>query len=139
VSEWGIDDKVEFTGYYEDVAPILEATHIVVQPSLLEARPQAVLEAMAWGRPVVASRTGGLPELIEDQVSGLLVPPADTQALAQALGQLTRDPERRRRMGLAARRKFLVSGHSAENMVRQTLAIYQQVARIEENPCASTC
>jgi glycosyltransferase involved in cell wall biosynthesis len=124
----GLGDRVAFTGAFVSAGAVLRAAHIVAHPTLNDGRSVSVLEAMAWGRPVVASRTGGLPELIEDGVSGLLVPPADPRALAGALRTLTLDAERRRRMGQAARRRFLEGRYSQADMVRQTLAIYRQVA-----------
>jgi 2-deoxystreptamine N-acetyl-D-glucosaminyltransferase/2-deoxystreptamine glucosyltransferase len=138
VASWGLRDKFHFTGAFDEIAPIMRATHIVAHPTLNDGRSVSVLEAMAWGKPVVASRIGGVPELIEHGVSGLLVPPADPPALARALKQLALDPAARRRMGQAARRKFLEGEFSQENMVNQTLAIYRQVIQAKESQCAST-
>lgn len=75
----------------------------MVMPSREEAFGVAVLEAAACGRPTIASRVGGVPEVIRDNETGLLVPPGDEAALAQALLRLVRDPETCRRMGEAGR------------------------------------
>jgi glycosyltransferase involved in cell wall biosynthesis len=79
---------------------------IFVLPSTYEGFPVAILEAMAAGLPVVATAVAGVPEAVLPGRSGLLVPPEDAAALAGALGELAADPERRRSMGLAARREL---------------------------------
>ncbi|HEY1168134.1 MAG TPA: glycosyltransferase [Candidatus Limnocylindrales bacterium] len=87
----GISDRVVFTGRREDVPAVTAALDVSVLPSYREAQGLSVLEAMALGRPVVASRVGGIPEMIEDGVSGLLVPPNDREALASAIVRLLAD------------------------------------------------
>ena len=139
VAAWRLNGAVRFTGAFDHLAPIMRATHIVAHPTLNDGRSVTVLEAMAWGRPVVASRIGGVPELIEDQVSGLLVPPADPRALAEALRCLILDPDRRRWMGQTARARFLQGGFSPEGVARSTLAIYRRLLAGEGvTACAST-
>jgi glycosyltransferase involved in cell wall biosynthesis len=97
--------RVCFPGFDADVAPWLRAMDIVVQPSVaLESFGMAVAEAMALGRPVVATRVGGLPEVVSDGRSGILVPPHDAASLAAALAALLEDPARRRQMGETAAR-----------------------------------
>ena len=80
---------------------------LLVMPSFYESFGIACLEAMAFGLPVVATRVGGLPEVIEDGVTGLLVPPGDADALAQAMIRLLSDADLRRRMGQAGRERVL--------------------------------
>jgi len=121
----GIGGQVHFLGAFASLAPIMRATDIVAHPTLNDGRSVAVLEAMAWGRPVVASRVGGVAELIEDEVSGLLVPARDPAALAEALQRLLADPALRARLGQAARTRFLAGGFTASGMVSATLAAYQ--------------
>jgi glycosyltransferase involved in cell wall biosynthesis len=87
----GISDRVVFTGRREDVPAVTAALDVSVLPSYREAQGLSVLEAMALGRPVVASRVGGIPEMIEDEVSGLLVAPDDREALAGAIERLLAD------------------------------------------------
>jgi glycosyltransferase involved in cell wall biosynthesis len=88
--------------------------------------PNVVLEAMALGRPVVGTRVGGVPELIVDGETGLLVPPRDESALASAISALLLDGERRRAMGASARRRAQ-ERFSVEAMVSATEAVYDAV------------
>jgi glycosyltransferase involved in cell wall biosynthesis len=87
----------------------MRAAHVLVQPSIVDRQgrregiPVTLMEAMASGLPVVASRLSGLPELIEDGRSGLLVPPGDARALADALARLCAEPELRAALGRGAR------------------------------------
>ncbi len=87
----GIADRVVFTGRREDVPAVTAALDVAVLPSYREAQGLSVLEAMALSRPVVASAVGGIPEMIEDGVTGLLVPPHDCAALAAAIVRLLTD------------------------------------------------
>jgi glycosyltransferase involved in cell wall biosynthesis len=87
----GIMDRIVFTGRRDDVPAVTAALDIAVLPSYREAQGLSVLEAMALSRPVVASAVGGIPEMIEDGVSGLLVPPGDPGALARAIVRLLND------------------------------------------------
>jgi glycosyltransferase involved in cell wall biosynthesis len=126
---WGLSAHVTMLGAFDDLAPVLRATDIVAHPSLNDGRSVAVLEAMAWGRPVVATRVGGLPELVVDGETGRLVPPADAAALAQALLDLIADPAGRQRMGRAGRERFLAGAYTPAAMVAATLKVYEQVIR----------
>src|SRR5262249_25946119 len=92
--------------YWPDLAEALAAIDVFVLPSLMEGHPLAVLEAMATARPIVATAVGGNGEAIEDGVSGLLVPPADPEALAAAILSVLRDPGLAGRLGGAARRSL---------------------------------
>jgi glycosyltransferase involved in cell wall biosynthesis len=114
---------VHFAGFRRDVAACLAAADVVVLPSLHEGLGVAALEAMAAGRPVVASRVGGLAEVIDDGVTGLLVPPRDPEALGAALGALAADAERRRAMGAHALQRVRARFSSAA-MAEGTLACY---------------
>ena len=106
--ELGIARRVEFTGLRDDVPDLLRDADIAVHPARWqEALGNTVLEAMATGLPVVASGTGGIPELLEDGVDGLLVPPGDQAALTGALERLVFDPALRARLGAAARSRVL--------------------------------
>jgi glycosyltransferase involved in cell wall biosynthesis len=87
----GISEKVVFTGRREDVPAVTAALDVAVLPSYREAQGLSVLEAMALSRPVVASNVGGIPEMIEDGVTGLLVPPGDCEALGAAIIRLLSD------------------------------------------------
>jgi glycosyltransferase involved in cell wall biosynthesis len=87
----GVSERVVFTGRREDVPAVTAALDIAVLPSYREAQGLSVLEAMALSRPVIASKVGGIPEMIEDAVTGLLVPPNDCNALAGAIIRLLTD------------------------------------------------
>lgn len=105
--ELGIDDSVEFRG---TVAPgavidVLDGASCLTLPSRSEGLGRVVLEAMARARPIVASRVGGIPELVEDGTDGFLVPPGDAELLADALSKTLEDRELAGRMGDAARRR----------------------------------
>jgi glycosyltransferase involved in cell wall biosynthesis len=84
-----------------------ERCSLFVLPSLSEGLPVALLEAMAWGRAIVATRVGGVPDVVTDGVEAMIVPPGDPAALADGIRRLMRDPEERRRLGRAARRRAL--------------------------------
>ncbi|MET0306933.1 MAG: glycosyltransferase family 4 protein [Solirubrobacterales bacterium] len=85
----------------------LERCALFVLPSLSEGLPVAMLEAMAWGRPIVATRVGGVPDVVSDGVEARIVPPGDPEALAEAIRQMVGDPEEAWRLGRAARRRAL--------------------------------
>ncbi len=89
--ELGIAGRVVFTGRRDDVPAVTAALDVAVLPSYREALGLTILEAMALSRPVVASNVGGIPEMVEDGVTGLLVPPRDPESLAAAIVRLLRD------------------------------------------------
>jgi glycosyltransferase involved in cell wall biosynthesis len=97
--------NVSWAGWLDEGAKVdrLARCAVFVLPSLSEGLPVALLEAMAWGRAIVATRVGGVPEVIDDGVEALVVPPGDPVALAAAIGRLLGDAEARRRLGRAAR------------------------------------
>jgi glycosyltransferase involved in cell wall biosynthesis len=96
---------VRFLGQRQDVPLLLAASDLFVMPSLREGFGVALLEAGAAGLPAVASSVGGIPEIVDDGVTGVLVPPEDHARLADALVALLRDPSRLQSMGHAARRR----------------------------------
>jgi len=101
VDELKLNDYVTFAGTKKtDEVPLwLNAADIFVQPSLSEGNPNAVLEAMACGLPIVATRTGGLPQMIEDGVDGILIAPASAGDLARQIIALMQEPDRRKKLG----------------------------------------
>jgi glycosyltransferase involved in cell wall biosynthesis len=99
----GLTGRVTFLGECRDVAPILAASDLFVLPSRSEAFPNALIEAMATALPVIASAVGGIPEVVRPGVNGLLVPPDDAAALADAALALMADPGRAAALGRAAR------------------------------------
>ena len=122
----GVGDRVHFTGYRADAQALLDELDVFVLPSWIEGLPLTVLEAMARGKPVVATPVGGTPELVVDGETGVLVPPRDAEALADALRSLAADPERARALGAAGRAR--VAEHfSAQAMTRRVLAVYDEI------------
>ena len=119
----GLSDRVIFTGLRQDVPALLAGATVSVMPSLNEALSNVLLESMAAGAPTVATRVGGTPEAIVDEVTGLLVEPGDASALADAIAKLLQQPALARRLGDAAR-KAIADGYSVEKMVRATEALY---------------
>jgi glycosyltransferase involved in cell wall biosynthesis len=101
----GLQGHVRFLGEVRDVPSVLARASLFVLPSLTEGISLTLLEAMARGLPVVATRVGGNPEVVVDQETGFLVPTKSPQELAQAMLRLRNDPELARRMGLAGRRR----------------------------------
>jgi glycosyltransferase involved in cell wall biosynthesis len=122
----GLDGRLRFLGYRSDIPALLAACELVVLPSLFEGHPLALLEAMAAGRPVVATAVGGVPEIVDHGVTGLLVPPADSAALGAAIGALLADPARARAMGAAGRAKA-EREFSARVMVERLTRVYDEV------------
>ena len=118
-------DRVLFTGRREEVAAITGEIDVAVLPSLREAQGISILEAMARRRPVVASAVGGIPEVVTNDLDGLLVPPADPSALAQACIRLACSPALRRRLGEAGR-ATVEARFSLDAMVRRIEAVYDE-------------
>jgi len=116
----GVEDRVRFLGVRSDVPDLLRAADVFVFPSRCEGNPLSVMEAMAVGLPVVATAVGGVPELVEDGVSGILVPNEDCDALVSAMRQMVQQVDLRVQMGHAARRR-------AEERfdMRHTVAAYE--------------
>lgn len=99
-------DDVRFLGYRPDVPQLMAGADLCVIPSVWQdAFPLAVLEAMAMGKPIVATAVGGIPEMIDSQEVGLLVPPSDPDRLAAAIQRLLADPAERKGMGIASKRR----------------------------------
>lgn len=107
VRERGLEARCRFVGTESNVMNLMGAIDVLVLPSIAqEDFPNVVLEAMGMGKPVIASRLAGTPEQVQDGVTGLLVPPGDSSALAAALARLADDGAARRAMGRAARARF---------------------------------
>ena len=117
--------RILFTGRRDDVSALIAELDVAVLPSLREAQGISLLEAMARGRPVVASAVGGIPEVVTDGRDGLLVPRADPAALASALIRLLRSPSLRRRLGEAGR-VTVAERFSIEAQVRRIEALYDE-------------
>jgi glycosyltransferase involved in cell wall biosynthesis len=122
----GVADRVRFVGWVKDIGDFLTALDLFVVPSLVEGQSLAALEAMAAGLPVVASRVGGLPEVVEEGVTGLLVPPGHPLELKDAIRDLRDDPDRRHRMGEAGRKR-VGERFTAAKMAELYLEVYQGI------------
>lgn len=123
----GVAGRVVFAGRRDDVPGLLAGCDVVCLPSRAEGLPLVLLEAMAQGKPVVASAVGGVPELVVDGDSGLLVPPGDAGALAVALRRVLGDPTLGRRLGEAARERVR-ERFSAAAATDRVLRLYEAPA-----------
>jgi glycosyltransferase involved in cell wall biosynthesis len=103
----GLAGRIHFLGARRDLGNILGAIDMFVMPSLWEGLPLSMVLAMGGGLPVIATRVAGIPEVVQDGETGLLVPPADPQQLGGALTKLVHDPALRARLGAAARARVL--------------------------------
>lgn len=121
----GIQDRFSLLGLRDDVPEILAASDIVVHSSTHEGLPKTVLEAMAAGKPIVATRVGGVPFLIEDMINGLLVDANDPPQLALAIRKLLDDPALGER--LASNAKQVLPAFSLERTLLDTEALYDQL------------
>jgi glycosyltransferase involved in cell wall biosynthesis len=124
--ELGLGDVVAFSGRVAPIAPAYERSAIVVVASYGEGFGMVALEAMERGRPVIATRVGGLPEIVADGETGLLVPPGDEEALAAALVELASDPERCRAYGLAGRLRALAR-FGEDRCIDRTELVYRDL------------
>ena len=116
--------RIHFTGFRRDAPAIAAASNVFVLPSTeREGLPRAVIEAMAYGVAPVVTSVGGMPELVEDGASGLVVAPDHSQALASALERLYRDGSLLRQLGLAARERIAADFHTSQT-VQQTGELY---------------
>lgn len=126
VHKLGLEERVHLTGFLAEVERAYLATDVFVFPSLEEPLGSSLLAAMAWGLPVVAVGAGAVPEVIDPNVSGVLVPEAKAPSLAEGVKQLLEAPERWTELGRGARAR-IESEFTAAIMVARTEAIYRQV------------
>lgn len=121
-----LEERVRLLGERGDVPAILAAGDIFVLPSRWEGLPYTIIEAMMAGLPVVATRVGGVPELVDDGFTGLLVPSGDIKALSKAFQRLLDDPELQKFMGEAGRKKALKE-FTLDRMVAETEKVYEKI------------
>ena len=125
--ETDLRDRVHLAGYRTDAAKLISAVDIVAAPSRdREGLTKGVIEAMIHSIPAVVSSAGGLPELIDNQISGFVVPKEDSSTLAARLKDLVEDPQRREAMGIAARQR-IIEKFSVDRTITETLTLYQEV------------
>jgi glycosyltransferase involved in cell wall biosynthesis len=128
IEERGLADTVVFLGYRTDALEVLSLMDVYVLSSLNEGVPKSLLEAMALGKAVVATRVGGIEELVRDGEMGYLVPAGDVEALAARMRDFVIDPAARRRCGAAARR-LIVTRHSIHHHIARLEELYRDLAR----------
>jgi glycosyltransferase involved in cell wall biosynthesis len=123
----GLTDRIDFMGRVSEVEKVrmFSECRMFVIPSVHEAYGMVAAEAMAYGKPVIASATGGLPEVVGD--AGVLVPTNDEKSLAEAINALNGDPERRRQLGTAARRRM--GSFTWDEIAKRTLETYESIVR----------
>lgn len=121
-----VRDRIHFAGFQASMAGILPAMDLVVHPAWREGLGVALLESAACGLPIIASRAGGIPEVVRHGSTGLLVPPGDASYLAAAIARLATDRPLRAAMGKAGRRR-IVEHYSIDSMTRGNYQVYQQV------------
>jgi glycosyltransferase involved in cell wall biosynthesis len=124
--ELGVIRDTLFLGYQEDVAPFYAAFDALILPSSNEGTPVSAIEALAAGRPVVATRVGGVPDVVQEGEDGFLVEPGATDDLAERLARLAREPELRERMGRAGRDRVLPR-YAVERLVDDIDRLYRSL------------
>ncbi len=122
----GLEKRVLFAGYREDLSRVLPCLDLIVHPALMEGLGVSLIQAAASGVPIVASRVGGIPEIVRHEVNGLLVPPADTGRLASAMKRLLEHGNLRKEMGEKGRR-MVQDEFSIKAMVTGNLDVYKGV------------
>jgi glycosyltransferase involved in cell wall biosynthesis len=120
----GCDDIVTFVGFRKDSPDLMAAADILILPSVAEAFGLVLAESVYLGTPVVATQVGGIPEIINDGLDGVLVPPADSDSLAETIAGLLNDSERRFKMAGTGREKVLTK-FRFQDMVRHYEAVYE--------------
>jgi glycosyltransferase involved in cell wall biosynthesis len=127
IKDHRLEKHVFLTGFRPDILSVHKAFDIFVMSSVTEGLGTSLLDAMACGKPIVATTAGGMPEVVVDGRTGLLVPPRDHEAMADAIVRLLRDESARRDMAAAGLARVRTR-FSAERMVQDTLEVYRRVA-----------
>ena len=125
-ASFGISSRVHFLGARRDLGNILAASDIFTMPSFWEGLPLSMVLAMGAGLPVVASRVAGIPEVVKDRITGLLVEPGNSDQLARALAVLVKDPPLGSRLGAAAR-EFVLPRFGVDGYVASITALYDRL------------
>jgi glycosyltransferase involved in cell wall biosynthesis len=127
IQDLGIDRHVIMTGFRDDIPEIMSALDIFVLPSIAsEATSQVIPQALAMGKPVIATNTGGLPEIIEDGVTGLLIPPENPDPIANAIIRMAREKEEAKEMAARGKDKTL-KNFTFQKMIDRTAEVYYNV------------
>jgi glycosyltransferase involved in cell wall biosynthesis len=128
ILEHELQGRIQMPGAVDDVATLQRSAAIYVQPSVHEALGLALQEAVFRGCPAIGTRAGGIPEVIEDGVTGELVPSSDAGALAGALRRMITDPDLRQRLGAAGRASIIAKGMTRQGMLESHRAMYREFA-----------
>jgi len=128
VADYGLDNAVMFLGHREDVARLLSAMDILIVPSRREALSLSIIEACSARLPIIAARVGGIPEVVHDNVNGLIFPSEDVAALSAAITRLAQHPEVMEKMSRQARRIY-EQDFSMDSMLHKTLGLYDKLLK----------
>jgi glycosyltransferase involved in cell wall biosynthesis len=128
IADMGMSDRVRILDYPGHIGDVWKAIDIHVHASLIDSLPNAIIESMSLGKPAVATSVGGIPEMVEHEKTGLIVPPGDPDALAQALLRLLREPEMAQRLGKAARNRYQ-KRYRPEVMTRKLESLFTDLVR----------
>lgn len=126
IKDIGIETDVRLIGYVDDMKTAYAGLDAVVMPSLREGLPNTLLEAMAAEKPVIVTRVGGIPEVVDDGVNGILIPPMDSNAICDKLIKLCRDASYCRSLGLRAREK-VSEGFNFKKRTEQMIRLYDEL------------
>lgn len=126
IESLGLTSQVIFAGFRKDVNACMKAVDVVVHPSLSEAFCQVLIETMSVGTPIVSTNVGGAPEVIENGVNGILIPPEDVDAIVKAIGQIYEQPTFAENIALTGQ-KNVRERFTIENMVNSQIDFYQQL------------
>ncbi len=126
----GILDRVIFTGFRTDMPDVMASLDILVSASWAEPFGRVLIEAMAAGKPVVATAAGGAPEVVQDGITGVLVPPRDSQAIANAVLYILQDSQVRQKMGHAGQRRAQ-EYFSLDQNIKETQAVYEKFRKAD--------
>lgn len=126
---WQEQGVIEWWGYQDDMPQVMEKSHLVVLPTYYgEGLPKVLLEAAACARPLIATRMRGCSDIVRDGDNGLLVPPRDPEALAEAIAKLVLDPQLRARLG-AKGRELVMHQFASRRIVEENLSLYREILR----------
>jgi len=125
--ELGIAARTRIVSYPGPIGDVWGVIDVHAHPTLLDSLPNAIIEGMSLGRPAVVTSVGGIPSLVEHDVTGLVVPPSDAQALADGLLRLLGDPDLAKRLGDAAHRRYL-QAYTPEVMTRRLESLFAELA-----------
>jgi glycosyltransferase involved in cell wall biosynthesis len=128
IADMGLSDRIRILNYPGHIGDVWKTIDIHVHASLLDSLPNAIIESMSLGKPAVVTSVGGIPEIVEDGETGLIVPPGDSEGLARALLRLLREPELAQRLGKAARNRYQ-KRYRPEVMTRRLESLFTDLVR----------